>query len=54
MRPADYATTIEPVISGEIRRHIREFLDEGLVERWMRFFTPLNEDPVDEEPKGLL
>jgi hypothetical protein len=51
MRPADYATTIEPVISGEIRRHIREFLDEGSVEKWMRFFTPLNEDPVDETPK---
>lgn len=50
MRPADYMTTIEPVISGEIRRHIREFLDEGPVETWMRFFTPLNEDPVDETP----
>jgi hypothetical protein len=53
MRPVDYATTIEPVISGEIRRHIREFLDEGPIEGWMRFFTPLNEDPVDETPKTL-
>jgi hypothetical protein len=51
MNPADFSTTTEPDISGEIRRHIREFLDAGPLESWMKYFTPLNEDPVDESPQ---
>jgi len=51
MQPADFAMTKEPDISGEIRRHIREFLDAGPLEPWMKYFTPLNEDPVDEAPQ---
>jgi hypothetical protein len=51
MNPADFSTTMEPDISGEIRRYIREFLDTGPLEPWMKHFTPLNEDPVDEEPR---
>jgi hypothetical protein len=50
MNAADFSTTTEPDISGEIRRHIREFLDTGPLEPWMKYFTPLNEDPVDEAP----
>lgn len=51
MNPADFSTTTEPDISGEIRRQIREFLDVGPLEPWMKYFTPLNEDPVDETPR---
>jgi len=51
MNAADFSATKEPDISGEIRRHIREFLDERPLEPWMKFFTPLNEDPVDENPR---
>lgn len=54
MNPAEFATTKEPDISGEIRRHIREFLDKEPLQPWMRFFTPLNEDPVDEAPNPAI
>jgi hypothetical protein len=56
MNAIDFQEAEEEDISGEIRRHISEFLDEPPTESWIRFFQVHNEDPQDEghgpRPRG--
>lgn len=48
MNVIEFKDAEEEDISGEIRRHIAEFLDEPSTEGWIQFFHVHNEDPQDE------
>jgi hypothetical protein len=47
LTPAAFADAEEEVISGELRRHIRNVLYESPTTRWMKHYDVHNEDPED-------